>query len=138
MPDQLVELVSKMSPEEIKEFELQTKRKEGENYTYLILYFGEYKNEDKEYRDWRIIKGRQEAYDAIKNELLAQDDSDTDTLLDISKSYVIAQPPVITDKTPRITFDNMLSIYSFMSKMLIRGLVVDDSSFSIEEYYDGE
>lgn len=138
MPDQLVELVSKMSPEEIKEFELQTKRKEGENYTYLILYFGEYKNKDKEYRDWRIIKGRQEAYDAIKNELLAQDDSDTDTLLDISKSYVIAQPPVITDKTPRITFDNMLSIYSFMSKMLIRGLVVDDSSFSIEEYYDGE
>lgn len=134
-----IQLMTPMTEEEKQAYSLEKRRQEGDNYTYLILFNGVYKdNEDTEYRDWQIVKGRQATYDMIKEILLSQDDVDTDTLIDVSTSYIIAEPPVITESTPRITFKNMLSIYAFMQKMLINSLVVDDSSFSIEDYYDGE
>ncbi len=136
---EMIQLMTPMTEEEKQAYSLEKRRQEGDNYTYLILFNGVYKdNEDTEYRDWQIVKGRQATYDMIKEILLSQDDVETDTLIDVSTSYIIAEPPVITESTPRITFKNMLSIYAFMQKMLINNLVVDDSSFSIEDYYDGE
>lgn len=139
MEKEKIQLVTPMTEEEKQAYNLEKRRQDGDKYTYLILFNGVYKdNEDTEYRDWQIVKGRQATYDMIKELLLSQDDVETDTLIDVSTSYIIAEPPVITESTPRITFKNMLSIYAFMQKMLINNLVVDDSSFSIEDYYDGE
>lgn len=134
-----IQLMTPMTEEEKQAYSLEKRRQEGNNYTYLILFNGVYKdNEDTEYRDWQIVKGRQATYDMIKEILYSQDDVETDILIDVSTSYIIAEPPYITENTPRITFENMLSVYAFMQKMLINSLVVDDSSFSIEDYYDGE
>lgn len=139
MPNDMISIVTEISEEEKKLNSAEIQRIKGDEYTYLVLFNGEYKDNDNlQYRDWQIVKGRQATYDMIKDLLLAQDDLDTDTIIDVSTSYIIAEPPVITENTPRITFENMLSVYAFMSKMLIKGLVVDDSSFCIEDYYDGE
>ena len=119
MPDNMISIVTEISEEEKKLNSIEIQRAKGDEYTYLILLNGEYKdNENLQYRDWQIVKGRQATYDMIKDLLLAQDDLDTDTIIDVSTSYIIAEPPIITENTPR--------------------LVVDDSSFCIEDYYDGE
>ena len=136
---ELESMVRPLSKEEQKALKSEERRKKGDEYKYLILLSGEYKDSDGEvYKDWGIVKGRQKAYDYIKDILLAQDDLDTDVIIDVSESFIIAQPPVITESTPRITFENMLSVYQFMRRMLIDGLVVDESNFVIEDYYDGE
>lgn len=129
-------LMEKLTPEEI---EARDKNKNGDLYKYLILLEGEYKDGDGEnYRSFEFITGRQAAYDYIK-EILENmhDDSDFEYLLDVSKSKIISEPPVITPDTPRITLSNMLTVYSFMKIMREKGKVVDDSSFDIESFFDG-
>ena len=129
-------LMEKLTPEEI---EARDKNKNGDLYKYLILLEGEYKDRDGEnYRSFEFITGRQAAYDYIK-EILENmhDDSDFEYLLDVSKSKIISEPPVITPDTPRITLSNMLTVYSFMKIMREKGKVVDDTSFDIESFFDG-
>ena len=133
-----INLVREMTEEEKQDLANQTARKNGDKYKYLILFKGEYKDDGSPWKDWELVQGRQSAYDMIKELLIGQDDLETDIIIDVSESYIISQPPVITENTPRITFDNMLSVFKFMQTMLIKNLIVDESSFCIEDYYDGE
>lgn len=134
-----VNLIEKLSEEEKRDLALDKARRDGDKYKYLIILKGEFKDsEDGEWRNWELVQGRQAAYDLIKEYLESESDPETDVIIDVTESYIISQPPVITEKTPRITFDNMLTIYRFMQEMLIKNLVKDESAFSIEDYYDGE
>lgn len=137
--DNKVNLIERLSEEEKKDLALDRARRDGDKYKYLIILKGEFKDNDGgEWRNWELIQGRQAAYDLIKEYLESESDPESDIIIDVTESYIISQPPVITEKTPRITFDNMLTIYRFMQEMLIKNLVKDESAFSIEDYYDGE
>ena len=126
--------MEKLTPEEI---EAKEKNKNGDLYKYLILLEGEYKYKDGEnYKSFEFITGRQATYDYIKDILMNMHDSDYEYMLDISKSRIISEPPVVTKDTPRITLSNMLTVYSFMKIMREKGKVTDDSSFDIEDYFD--
>lgn len=134
-----IQMVRPLTEKEKEDLKNEKRKKEGDKYKYLILLKGEYKNVDGEpWRHWEIVQGRQKTYDTIKDLLMSQDDLDTDIIIDVSESFIISQPPTISQSTPRITFDNMLSVYQFMRRMLIDGLVDDESNFVIEDYYDGE
>lgn len=130
----MAQLMEKLTQEEI---EAKEKNKNGDLYKYLILLEGEYKYKDGEnYKSFELITGRQAAYDFIKDILENMHDSDYEYMLDVSKSRIISEPPVITPDTPRITLSNMLTLYSFMKIMRERNKIVDDSSFDIEDYFD--
>ena len=130
----MTQLMEKLTPEEI---EAKEKNKNGDLYKYLILLEGEYKYKDGEnYKSFEFITGRQAAYDYIKDILMNMNDSDYEYMLDISKSRIISEPPVVTKDTLRITLSNMLTVYSFMKIMREKGKVTDDSSFDIEDYFD--
>lgn len=130
----MAQLMEKLTPEEI---EAKEKNKNGDLYKYLILLEGEYKYKDGEnYKSFEFITGRQAAYDYIKDILMNMHDSDYEYMLDISKSRIISEPPVVTKDTPRITLSNMLTVYSFMKIMREKGKITDDSSFDIEDYFD--
>lgn len=130
----MAQLMEKLTPEEI---EAKEKNKNGDLYKYLILLEGEYKYKDGEnYKSFEFITGRQATYDYIKDILMNMHDSDYEYMLDISKSRIISEPPVVTKDTPRITLSNMLTVYSFMKIMREKGKVTDDSSFDIEDYFD--
>lgn len=128
-------LMERLTDEEIRAKELNNN---GDLYKYLILLEGEYKKGDGEsYRSFEFITGRQAAYDYIKDILENMNDSDFEYVLDVSKSRIISEPPVITKDTPRITLSNMLTLYSFMKAMKEKHKIVDESSFSVEDYFDG-
>lgn len=130
----MAQLMEKLTQEEI---EARDKNKNGDLYKYLILLEGEYKYKDGEnYKSFELITGRQAAYDFIKDILENMHDSDYEYMLDVSKSRIISEPPVITPDTPRITLSNMLTLYSFMKIMREQNKIVDDSSFDIEDYFD--
>lgn len=130
----MAQLMEKLTQEEI---EARDKNKNGDLYKYLILLEGEYKYKDGEnYKSFELITGRQAAYDFIKDILENMHDSDYEYMLDVSKSRIISEPPVITPDTPRITLSNMLTLYSFMKIMRQQNKIVDDSSFDIEDYFD--
>lgn len=128
-------LMTKLTDTEVEALE---KNKNGDLYKYLILLEGEYKDGDGEnYKSFEMIQGRQAAYDFIKEILENMTDSDYEYILDVSKSKIISEPPVITEDTPRITLSNMLSVYSFMKIMRQQNKIKDDTSFDIEDYFDG-
>lgn len=128
-------LMTKLTDTEVEALE---KNKNGDLYKYLILLEGEYKDRDGEnYKSFEMIQGRQAAYDFIKEILENMTDSDYEYILDVSKSKIISEPPVITEDTPRITLSNMLSVYSFMKIMRQQNKIKDDTSFDIEDYFDG-
>lgn len=128
-------LMERLTDEEIRAKELNNN---GDLYTYLILLEGEYKKGDGEsYRSFEFVTGRQAAYDYIKDILENMNDSDFEYVLDVSKSRIISEPPVITKDTPRITLSNMLTLYSFMKAMKEKHKIIDESSFSVEDYFDG-
>ena len=127
-------LMTKLTDTEVEALE---KNKNGDLYKYLILLEGEYKDRDGEnYKSFEMIQGRQAAYDFIKEILENMTDSDYEYILDVSKSKIISEPPVITEDTPRITLSNMLSVYSFMKIMRQQNKIKDDTSFDIEDYFD--
>lgn len=105
---------------------------------YLILLEGEYiSNEGEPFKTYDIVVGRQKAYDYIKQWLTGEDD--TDVRINVIKSRILVEPEIITEKTPRITLSNMLNIYRFMRDMKEQEKIIDDdSSFDIQDYYDGD
>ena len=130
----MAELMRKLTDEEVEALE---KNKNGDIYKYLILLEGEYKDRDGEnYKSFEMIQGRQAAYDLIKDILEHMNEPDYEYILDVSKSKIISEPPVITDETPRITLSNMLTLYSFMKIMRQQNKIKDDTSFDIEDYFD--
>lgn len=92
--------------------------------TYLILIDGE--SEEKKFRDWELVIGRQAAYDYIKNMLLSEYAD-----IDIFKSKII----VSSDK---VKITDGISIYKFMKGMKNNDKVIDYSSFDIEDYKLGD
>lgn len=131
-------LMVKMTEKERQDAINKRKLQDGDLYKYLVLLEGEYIDSDGEnYKSYEIIKGRQATYDFIKDLLESQNTGISEYIVDVSKSKIIVEPPVITPETPRITLSNMLSVYAFMKAMKEKGRIVDESSFDIEEYYDG-
>ena len=103
---------------------------------YLVLIEGEWdKNSRESFKTFEIIVGRKATYDYIKTFLKSEEESGM--IMDLNKSKILVEPEVITERTPRITLSNMLSIYKFMTEMISSGKIVDnDSSFDLDDYYE--
>lgn len=137
--EKLIPLMTPISEEKKKELQALNSIKEGEQYKYLILLEGEYKQGDGEhFKSFELITGRQEAYDFIKDLLEHEYEDDFEYILDTSLSRVLSEPPAwkVTKSTPRLTLSNMLSVHSFMKLMKEKGKVKDESSFDITSYFD--
>ena len=90
---------------------------------YLILIEGtENDNEGKDFRDWEIVEGRQDAYDYIKNYLESEFVS-----IDVYKSKIIVS-------SEKVKVTDGITIYEFMKVMKEKEKVIDYSSFDIDEY----
>lgn len=103
---------------------------------YLVLIEGEWdKNSRESFKTFEIIVGRKATYDYIKTFLKSEEESGM--IMDLNKSKILVEPEVITERTPRITLSNMLSVYKFMTEMISSGKIVDnDSSFDLDDYYE--
>lgn len=119
--------------------EEKEKIKSGANILYLVLLYYDSKDENKEdVKDWRMIIGRQEAYDFIRSSLTNEDVED-ETTLNIDKSLIYADNPDIPDENNRLRIRNGISLYRFVRDSVARGKIVEDESFDIEEYhFDGD
>ena len=103
---------------------------------YLVLIEGEWDvNSRESFKTFEIIVGRKATYDYIKTFLKSEEESGM--IMDLNKSKILVEPEVITERTPRITLSNMLSVYKFMTEMISSGKIVDnDSSFDLDDYYE--
>lgn len=103
---------------------------------YLVLIEGEWDENFREsFKTFEIIVGRKATYDYIKTFLKSEEESGM--IMDLNKSKILVEPEVITERTPRITLSNMLSVYKFMTEMISSGKIVDnDSSFDLDDYYE--
>jgi hypothetical protein len=103
---------------------------------YLVLIEGEWDENSREsFKTFEIIVGRKATYDYIKTFLKSEKESGM--IMDLNKSKILVEPEVITERTPRITLSNMLSVYKFMTEMISSGKIVDnDSSFDLDDYYE--
>lgn len=103
---------------------------------YLVLIEGEWDENSREsFKTFEIIVGRKATYDYIKTFLKSEEESGI--IMDLNKSKILVEPEVITERTPRITLSNMLSVYKFMTEMISSGKIVDnDSSFDLDDYYE--
>lgn len=103
---------------------------------YLVLIEGEWDENSREsFKTFEIIVGRKATYDYIKTFLKSEEESGM--IMDLNKSKILVEPEVITERTPRITLSNMLSVYKFMTEMISSGKIVDnDSSFDLDDYYE--
>ena len=103
---------------------------------YLVLIEGEWDENSREsFKTFEIIVGRKATYDYIKTFLKSEGESGM--IMDLNKSKILVEPEVITERTPRITLSNMLSVYKFMTEMISSGKIVDnDSSFDLDDYYE--
>lgn len=103
---------------------------------YLVLIEGEWDENSREpFKTFEIIVGRKATYDYIKTFLKSEEESGM--IMDLNKSKILVEPEVITERTPRITLSNMLSVYKFMTEMIFSGKIVDnDSSFDLDDYYE--
>lgn len=93
------------------------KLKPGENIKYLLLI----KIPDSDDTFWEIIKGRELAYDYIKNNI---------DQIEVDQSFIIA------NGMKNIDFDNMHTIYNFVKFVKQENNIVDD--FDIEDYTSGD
>ena len=97
--------------------------KEEPEKTYLVLIDGEERDTDgKQYRDWELIEGRQNAYDYIKNIIESEY-----VIVNVMKSKII----VNADK---VKVTDGITIYEFMKVMKEKDKIIDYSSFDIEDY----
>lgn len=88
--------------------------KPGEDIKYILLI--KVPNSDETY--WEIIKGREEVYNYVKNNI---------TEIDIENSYIIA------NKMKEIDIDSLHNIYDFIRFVKEANNIVDE--FDIDDYY---
>lgn len=87
--------------------------KSGEDIKYLLLI--KIPNSDETF--WEIVKGREEAYTYIKDNI---------QIIDPDNSYIIA------NKMKEINLDNMHTIYDFVHFVKTENNIVDE--FDIDDY----
>lgn len=105
------------------------------NILYLVLFYFDSKDESKEdTKDWEMITGRQEVYDHIKN-LLKGETVEDEFTLNVDKSLIYADNPNIPDENNKLRISKGISIYKFMRDCTAKQKVVEDRSFSIEDYH---
>lgn len=109
---------------------------EGEDILYLILIEGYWTNDDNSetYRTWEFKRGRQEAYDFIKDLVLLEGDDHPDMIIDIDKSLIYADNPHI--KNSKLKLSNGISVYRFMKDAYtLHKVKDDDTTFDISEFH---
>lgn len=113
-----------------KEIDRNKERIEADQKVYLILfagYFGD--SEEVDYQQWDYAKGRQNAYDIIKETFLSVDLREKNITLDAYQSRIIVETNSGKMKLTGI------SIYKFVSTMIREGKIIDDDgTFDIEEW----
>lgn len=87
--------------------------KPGEDIKYLLLI--KVPNSDETF--WEVIKGREEAYNYIKDNI---------TIIDVDESFIVA------NKMKEINLDNMHSIYDFIKFVKNENDIVDE--FDPDDY----
>lgn len=88
----------------------------------LLLYITSSDDNVEEEHIFKFVRGRQNAYDALK-ELL-----ETEGNVDCMKSRVLVD-------SPKIQISHKCSVFTFMRDMKERKLIEDDSRFDIYDYY---
>ena len=79
----------------------------------------------EEIRDFEFFEGTsQDLYDYLKAEI----EADSDTQLDVMRSRILVD-------SPKISISHKCSVYMFMKDLRNRGVVMDDTSFDIEDYF---
>ncbi len=93
---------------------------------YLVLkYYDEKDLDGEEIRDFEFFEGTsQDLYDYLKAEI----EADSDTQLDVMRSRILVD-------SPKISISHKCSVYMFMKDLRNRGVVMDDTSFDIEDYF---
>ena len=93
---------------------------------YLVLkYYDEKDLDGEEIRDFEFFEGTsQDLYDYLKAEI----EADSDTQLDVMRSRILVD-------SPKISISHKCSVYMFMKDLRNRGVVLDNTSFDIEDYF---
>ena len=93
---------------------------------YLVLkYYDEKDLDGEEIRDFEFFEGTsQDLYDYLKAEI----EADSDTQLDVMRSRILVD-------SPKISISHKCSAYMFMKDLRNRGVVLDNTSFDIEDYF---
>ena len=103
----------------------------GDEKEYLIL-FAAYVNDSSyiQYKEWEYVKGRQNAYDCIKDYFLnfKEDEKGFTLQFDAFESRIIVQ------SSSGVVPIKGISVYKFIKTMVMKDLVIPDSSFDIEEW----
>ena len=100
----------------------------GEEKEYLILFKAYVNDTDEEYREWEYVKGRQEAYDTIK-QYFAMTECENGTL-----TYDAFESRIIVQSSSGVVPIKGISVYKFIKTMILKDLVIVDSSFDIDEW----
>lgn len=86
--------------------------KPGEDIKYLLLL----KTPNSDETFWEVIKGREDAYNYIKNNI---------DVIDVNESYIVSN-------NIKIDFDNMHTIYDFIKFVKEANDIVDE--FDVDDY----
>ena len=100
----------------------------GEEKEYLILFKAYVNDTDEEYREWEYVKGRQAAYDTIK-QYFAMTECENGTL-----TYDAFESRIIVQSSSGVVPIKGISVYKFIKTMILKDLVIVDSSFDIDEW----
>ena len=100
------------------------------NKKYLVLFAGYVDDSETiEYKQWEFAKGRQKAYDLIVEIFTSQDLKDQGVTFDAYESRIIVE-----SDSGKVRL-NGVSVYAFMKKMKLEGLVeITDPNFDIEDW----
>lgn len=103
----------------------------GDEKEYLIL-FAAYVNDSSyiQYKEWEYATGRQKAYDCIKDYFLnfKEDEKGFTLQFDAFESRIIVQ------SSSGVVPIKGISVYKFIKTMILKDLVIVDSSFDIDEW----
>lgn len=95
----------------------------AEEKNFLLLFIGEYVEDESEFRHWEIVTGRKGAYYAIKNMLLS---SYVD--IDLIESKIVVDVETIKE---------LKTMYDFMSYVIYKDLIDDEERYiDLSEYID--
>lgn len=115
---------------EAEEYKRQLANMEtGNEKEYLILFKSYINDTSEEYREWEYVKGRQAAYDTIKQYFtITECENGTRVNYDAFESRIIVQ------SSSGVVPIKGISVYKFIKTMVMKDLVIPDSSFDIEEW----
>lgn len=113
-----------------KEIDANKEKINASKKRYLILFSGYSDGSDEiNYKDWALVEGRENAYNAIKEMFLDEYIAENGITFDAYRSRIIVE-----SNSGKIKLTG-ISVYKFVKAMITEGKIVDDDGrFDIEEW----